>query len=906
VGTLAPGTRLGAYDVLTLIGSGGMGEVYRAHDATLDRDVAIKVLPAAFSADADRLARFRREAQVLAALNHPHIAHIYGLDSADAQQFLVMELVDGESLDKRLARGPIPSDDALRIGAEIAEALEAAQEKGIVHRDLKPANVALTRDGHVKVLDFGLAKAADAAADSAATLTHSPTIVSPAMMTGVGMLLGTAAYMSPEQAKGQPAGKRSDVWAFGCVLYEMLTGARAFDGDDVSETLASVLRGEPDWTRVPHDVPPFAIALMRQCVAKPAASRPPDMAAVRFVLANGASFARTIASPPSGVAPAGAPRRLGAVGMSVIATAALAGVLWWRSKPPRASADVIPFTIPLSEDQAFNSYAFRRIAIAPDGKRFVYTANNALYVRALSDLEARPIAGSERIPAEGLDKEPVFSPDGQSVAYFAGPDAGREALNKIAIAGGAPVTLCQVDHPSGLSWSDDGILYAASGEGGGIFRVPSDGGQPQRLIAIDKDGAAYGPHLLPDHDTVLFTLARASGANRWDRAQIVVQSLKSGRRTTLVDGGSDGRYLPTGHVVYAREGIVYAVPFDLSHLRVVGTPARVVEGVSRASNPTAEAGTMAAADFDVADTGSLVFIPGPASTARSQLVLARVDRAGRVEPLKSLGAAPYEAPRVSPDGQRIAVGLVDDRQADIWVADLSSGTAARRLTFAGRNRFPVWSPDGKRIAFQSDRNGAPAIFAQAADGTGGVEQLTRAEAGGSPTPESWSPDGRTLLFSDTSPFSLWALDLPSKSTRRLNTGPGARSAAFSPDGRWIAYALGVTIYVEPFPETGAKYQVWEAGIHPAWSPDGKELFSPDRRGLRVMAMAMRPTVTFTSEPDLPRPFTEGGPAAVRPYDMMRDGQHYIAVTNLQDVRSDPQFRVVLNWLDELKTRLPAE
>jgi serine/threonine-protein kinase len=913
---MSDGTRFGFYEIVAPLGAGGMGEVYRAKDTKLGRDVALKILPASFTNDPERVARFRREAQVLASLNHSHIAQIYGLEESNGTQFLVLELVDGESLDKRIARGPIPVDEALGIAKQIAEALEAAHEKGIIHRDLKPANIALTNDGQVKVLDFGLAKAVETTSGSADAM-NSPTITSPAMMTGVGVILGTAAYMSPEQAKGRAADKRSDVWAFGCVLYEMLTGKRSFDGEDVSDTLAAVLRGEPDWARIPTEVPPYIRTLVGECLEKNRSARPAEIAVARFVLTHGVTFADPVPQPPVPL-PAPSPLRRYAVpiGASVLLTAAIVSAAWWRFKPEVPVRAVTRFTFPLGEHQRFTNAGRPLVGISPDGTQMVYVADSRLYVRAMSELDARPLPGLDLQSPETVTS-PVFSPDGRSIAFHFGTGGGetRGTLKTIAVTGGAAVALCPELNPYGMSWDEFGILVGQGREG--IIRVSPNGGKPERLITVKDDEVAHGPQLLPDHETVLFTLAKGPMIpERWDHAQIVAQSLKNGKRTTLIDGASDARYLSSGHLVYALGGVLYAVPFDVRQLRITGAPVPIVEGVRRAG-----AGATGAAQFAVAHNGTLIYIPGPVSTSTRQLVVVRVEpKTGAVDQLH-LPPDAYEIPRVSPDGKQVAMGVVNGREADIWVADLAGENSPTKLTHDGRSRFPVWSADSRHVAFQSDRAEGPGIFWQLADGTRPAQRLTSSDPGTSETPESWSPKDDYLLFGSAkgSSISLWTLDLRSRKSAPFGSVASAipPNSVFSPDGRWVAYAVlegpRTTLYVQPFPATGLIRQISPDAVHPMWSPKGNELFFATRFGLEVVTITTQPTFVFSRPTRLPlavapfRSLSGGGPDVVRPLDMLPDGQHILGTADATQLNATAtsQIRIVLNWSEELKQRAPT-
>ncbi|MCA1650264.1 MAG: serine/threonine-protein kinase [Acidobacteria bacterium] len=612
--SLTSGTRLGPYEIVALLGSGGMGEVYRARDTNLGRDVALKTLPDRVTHDADRLARFRREAQVLAALNHPHIGSIYGVEETDGQRFLVLELVDGETLAARIERGPLPVGEAVAIAREIAEALQAAHEKGIVHRDLKAANIALTSHDRVKVLDFGLAKATDAAASSGAhDPLHSPTVTSPAMLTGIGVILGTAAYMSPEQAKGRDADKRSDVWAFGCVLFEMLTGTRPFKGDDVSDTLAAVLKGEPPWEELPASVPPSIRSLLEGCLEKNHRERIGDISTALFVLKRPFSVPAAAQIQPKSARF----RAKWALLALACAAAGAAAAIALRPRPEPPAAPVARFGIALPTGSQF-TLSRHVLAVSPDGTRIVYVADAALYLRSLPDMESRLIPGGD--PAI----LPAFSPDGQSVVFWTDP-----ALRRIAVTGGVPVTVCETTPaPFGIHWSEHGIVFVEPGTG--IMRVSANGGTPTVLVRVTPaEGLVHGPQLLPDGDTLLFTLVPGpvAASNFLDKADVVAQSLKTGQRRTLVEGGSDGRYLPTGHLIYMVEGTMMAVPFDLKKMTVTPGAVPIVEGVRRSSPAVGNA-----TQFDVSSTGVLVYLPGPAKAGHDDVFL--YDAKGGTTPLK--------------------------------------------------------------------------------------------------------------------------------------------------------------------------------------------------------------------------------------------------------------------------------
>jgi hypothetical protein len=907
---LTPGTRLGVYEVTAQIGEGGMGQVYRARDLKLNRDVALKILPDAFASDPDRLARFQREAQVLASLNHPNIAHIHGLEESDGVRALVMELVEGEDLSQRIARGAIPLAEALPMAKQIADALEAAHEQGIIHRDLKPANIKVRDDGTVKVLDFGLAKALDPVGASSANATMSPTLSMHA--TQAGIILGTAAYMAPEQARGKAVDKRADIWAFGCVLYEMLTGQRLFAGDEISDTLASILKTDPNWSALPADTPTSIRRLLRRCLEKDRQERLPEIGTARLDIKEALAMpAGSVLA--AAVGPVTQPRALWKRALPVVAAAvvasALVGAAAWTLKPTPPSP-VTRFAFTLGEGQQFGASNTQSLAVSPDGTLLVYVANNQLYLRSMSDLVARPIPGTQQTQSP---LNPVFSPDGGFVAFYA---QSEHTIKKIAVSGGAAVTICPADQNPffGMNWDTGGIVFGQGGKG--IMRVSEKGGQPEVLVSVKSGELAHGPQVLAGGEWVLFTLATAGAADAWDKAQIVVQSLKTSERKTLVSGGSDARYVATGHLVYARGGVVLAVPFDLRHLAVTGGPVPIVEGVKRS-------GTTGTAHFSVSSTGSLVLVPGPVSTSAAQSDLALIDRNGTPQPLK-LPPGAYEYPRLSPDGKRIAFGSDDGKDAIVWIYDVSGTSSMRRLTLGGRNRVPVWSADGERVVFQSDRDGDLGLFWQRADGTTPAERLTKPDKDTAHVPESWSPDRKTLLFSVAkgSSYAVAALSLTDKKVTPVG-GIQSRfppSATFSPDGRWVAYSAGEagfsgSVFVQPFPTTGATYPISKSGgFHPTWSPDGKELFYLAGVGAGqfvAVSVTTRPTFTFGNPVSMPILFVERGPGLERNNDITLDGKRFLGVVaagqnTASGAAAAPQIQVVLNWFEELKARVPTK
>ena len=908
---LSPGTRLGPYEISAQIGVGGMGEVYQATDTQLRRQVAIKVLPESVAADAERLARFQREAEVLASLNHPNIAGIHGLEKSGGTTALILELVAGPTLAERIVEGPIPVDEALPIVTQIAAALEAAHEQGIIHRDLKPSNIKLRPDGTVKILDFGLAKAMEPTGALSSSHSLSPTITTPAM-TQMGMILGTAAYMSPEQAKGRPADKRSDVWAFGCVLFETLTGRRSFEGEDISDTLASVLKTEPDWAALPTDVSQAIRTLLRRCLAKDRRQRIADMSVVSFVIAESATLPMQ-----SGVRPADGPVphtrrwRSAAAVAAVIGAASLVGLGAWI-RGPSAEPPVTRFSFRLPDGERFTNIGRRVVAISPDGSQVAYVANSRIYLRSVSEFDSHVVAGSE--VREGV-LNPAFSPDGGSLAFFSNAD---QALRRVALTGGASVRICQADAPTGMTWDASGIVFGQGG--GGIRRCPADGGTPEQLAKVEADEQASGPQVLPGGEFLIFSIAKEQdGIERHDKARIVVQSIATGERRTLIEGGSEARYLPTGHLLYALGGSLFAVSFDPARQTVTGGPVSVVEGVGRA----VASGT-AAAHFDASNSGNLLYVPGPARIQTTEYTVAFADRSGSVTPLKApLGS--YAHVRASRDGTRIAVDIADGKEANVWIYDLAETSAMKRLTFGGSNRFPVWSNDGQRVAFQSDREGDLAIFAQRIDGTG-LERLTKPEKGDAHVPESWSPDGKHISYAvlKESEYSLWILSPGDKKTDRFSDVRSIEpiGSVFSPDGKWIVYhslppgSSAVTtssgVFVDSFP-AGVHSQAPKINrdFQPLWSRDGAELFYVASTPLGLTAVPFTTTsgVTFGT----PRSFSFSVNAArlsgtMRAFDALPDGRFIGLVVGSGDkpIAATSEIRVVLNWFVELKHLVPAK
>jgi len=913
---LDPGDELGPYRIKSFVAAGGMGAVYRATDPRMGRDVAIKVC---FKAFTDRLAQ---EVRAVAALNHPNVCQVYDVGS----NYLVMEFIDGPTLDERLKSGRLPIVEALDIAAQVARALRVAHDSGIIHCDLKPGNIKITSDRTVKVLDFGLAKMLGAVGSSdgpasgvaaAGSQTASPArdAANPSTITRtatVGTYMGTAAYMSPEQVAGRPADKRGDIWAFGCVLFELLTGRRAFEGDDVWHTLANVADAEPDWTLLPGDVPPAVQVLARRCLTKDRAQAVTDISVAQFVLADPASLSSSSGAPIAPIPPSRWKWFTALAAAAGLAGIVVGAVVWKLSESAHPLA-VVRLALNLSrQEQPLTQTGRQILAISPDGTQVVYETTGTgtrLFVRSIRDFQVRGIAGSE---GQGVHS-PAFSPEGDSVVFYS-----RGALKRSALAGGSSVTVCAVDAPFGITWDTSGILVGQGSRG--VFRCPSSAGPPQQLAAVKPDELAQLPQLLPDGDHLLFTIAPASfSPSRWDRARIVVQSLKSGERKVLIDAGSNGRYLPTGHLLYSLAGVVLAIRFDPDRLQTSGRAVPVIEGVHRGR--TLQAGIT---DLAVAASGTLVYVPGPTDPVVTANQLALADRTGVVTPMK-LPPGPYVHVRASRDAKQLTLGTDDGKDAIVWVYGTNEASPIRRLTLEGNNRFPVWSPDAQRVAFQSDREGDLGIFAQEIHGTNAVERLTRPEKGDAHLPGAWSPDGKHFLFTILrgDRYLLWMLSVEDKTIAPIGHVMSAEpiEPAFSPDGKWIAYAASPTsgdgspspdrgVYIEPFPPTGARYMAPKqlVDFHPLWAPDGHELFytaSMVAGQQVVVRVATRPVVAFGTPERFPSRVTDARVSNEnRAFDILPDGRFIGFVNGSGDAEARStgglQLRVVVNWFEELK------
>ncbi len=899
---LAAGTQLGPYRIEQPLGAGGMGVVYRARDTKLDRAVAIKTLPPVFAADAERLARFTREARLLATLNHPNIGAIYGLEESTGQVALVLELVDGPTLADRIAQGPIPIDEALAIARQVVDALQGAHALGIVHRDLKPANIKVREDGTVKVLDFGLAKIADASADGRPVEqrpSQSPTITTPAM-TAAGIILGTAAYMSPEQAKGKPADKRSDIWAFGCVLYEMLTSRRAFDGEDVAETLAEVIKGTPDWSKPPARLSRSIDTLLRRCLEKDRKRRIADVSTIAFLL-DEPEFGT--AAPDSSPQRQPLWRRLIAPLAAALVAAGLVGVGVWSAMRP-AAPRVTRFALSTTAANALVVDAQSRdLTITPDGTQVVYKGGSEnygsqLFVRGIGQLEPTPVT------PPGGPKAPFPSPDGQWIGFF--QPGGPVTLRKVAITGGPAVELCGIDGPSrGATWgADDTIIFATAALSTGLQRVASAGGEPNVLTRPDRERGESDhlyPQLLPGGRAVLFTVTATTGG--MDAAQVAVLDLTTGTWSSLVRGGSQAVYVSSGHLVYVAAGALWAVPFDLTRLELRGVASPVLSPLVILPNGTAE--------FDIARDGTLVYVSGGPTTSLRRL--AWVDRNGREQVIAATPPRHYGAVSLSPDGTRVALEIWDQGN-DIWTLDLARDTLTRVTTDPGLDLSPVWMPDGRRLLFTSQAGGAlGSIFSRAADGTGAVERLTESTHVERAT--HVLADGAGALFASGS--GIMMLRLADRRVSSILQVPQqlAQNGVVSPDGRWLAHDGSdggpIQVFVRPFPNaTEGRTQISAiGGSHPRWSRNGRELFymAPDGA---LMSVLVDPGPTWAAK--TPTRVSQGpyvratGISGTRTYDISPDGQRFLVLKPVEGTQTaPPQVVVVQNWHEELKRLVPT-
>jgi len=907
--SLAAGTRLGSYEVTAQLGVGGMGEVYRATDTRLKREVAIKVLPAALADDRERLARFQREAEVLASLNHPNIAAIHGLEESGGTKALVLELVEGPTLADRIAHGPVPLDETLRIARQIADGLEAAHDRGVVHRDLKPGNVKLRPDGTVKVLDFGLAKAYETTANRDQSL--SPTLTTPAH-TLQGVIMGTAAYMSPEQAGGGDVDQRSDIWSFGVVLYEMLTGRQLFGGESVARVLARVLERHLDFGALPPGTPVSVRRLLRRCLERDPKRRLRHIADARAeveeALAGGEAEAPTPVVTPEPAARSRMATAAWAAGTLLVGAGLAIGA--GRVLSPPVAHPLMRFSIAPGNDALANNPAGAPIlALSPDGRTLVHgeglLQQRRLFRRDMAFLEVQPIPGTEGVQAN----TPFFSPDGQWVGW-AGGAPGGVALRRVSLAGGPAATIVEELMIRGVSWGPDDTIVYGSEEGVGLRRVAVTGGVPEDLTTpAEGEIGHYRPDVLPDGNGVLFTVWTGSV----DTAQIAVLDVAS-REYRPLTSGTYPRYVSSGHVVFARLNSLWAIPFDAGSLEATGPAVPVIDGVDVEATGVAQ--------FAVSRDGTLVYAPAGDSGGGGARTLVWVSLDGAQVPLAAPARA-YFDPVVSSDGTRAAVSIADGANRDIWVWQFA-GETLTRLTFdAAADMSPLWTPDGSRIVFWSGRDGG-GIFSKAADGTGTEERLLAATDGRILAPSSWASDGSLLVqtdgvsdiglvsFRDAEPEIVMLLEAPAN-----EWGPQV-----SPDGRWLAYVSNESdeneVYVRPFPDVdGGRWQVTSrlndgGSAYVTWSPDGQKLLFANFASASMYAADVRADG---------RTFATGAPRAIFNLSGLDftgtswtnmapapDGSRLLMMSIGANpaAGSEPRdFIAVLNWAEELKRLAPG-
>jgi serine/threonine-protein kinase len=925
--SLTPGTRFGSFEVSSLLGAGGMGEVYRARDTRLDRHVAIKVLLVSFARDPERLTRFEREARLLASLNHPNIAQIYGLEESASTKALIMELVEGPTLADRIAEGPLPFEEALAIARQVADALQAAHDQGIVHRDLKPANIKLRPDGTVKVLDFGLAKLSEpgvaGSSDDATALTMSPTVMSPAT-TQAGFILGTAPYMSPEQARGQAVDARADIWAFGVVFFEMLTGERLFKGDNLTDTLASVVKDDVDLSRVPFNMR----RLLARCLDKDPRRRLRAIGDAWDLLDHGGTGAST--SAPTGPR---RPDRLIRVAAGILAVSTLSlGVLyvWERRSPSRGALNAAPRVSRLSVTLPADAPLFDRgggsslLALSPDGHEIAYVGGTSsaafgngrdvkvdvqIYRRPLDRLGVVPVPGSQQATS------PFYSPDGRWLGFF---DRLGQTLKKIGLEGSLPSDIGELPFAAsrGIAWAADDVIYYGI-LGGDLWRIPAAGGQAALVAGADvlrreKEVTRRYPYALPDGKTLLYVALPTSATGfatgfDFNEAQIVAVDVRSGRRTVLLTGGFGPQYVSSGHLVFARRDGLYAAPFDLPTLTIRGEAVKVISGVRSFSGN-------GFAHFAVSADGSLVYAPGPDfnDSARGTTAV-WVSREGHERPLAHWSNA-FNQWRLSPDGTRLLIHA-NSATSDVGIHEVERGVLTRWTLTPTGSSSPVWTADGASVTYtrpdSAFTTGPYTLMLKRTDGAGTERALLER-----PSPvaaESWSPDGRWLAFTETtveSAADIWVLpaDASAKPIAVAATSAAEQHPRFSPDGRWIAYESNDSgrneVFVQPWPTTGgARYQVsTDGGANPEWASDGREIVY--QNGGAVMQVSVRAGATFGST--APTRLFERPAGSVLLGVAPGSREFVMTGSFLEQAREGSELIVVQNWGEELRRLAPVK
>ena len=901
---LVPGTRLGAYEVVSAIGAGGMGEVYRAKDTRLKRDVALKILPDAFAADPDRAARFQREAELLATLNHPHIAGIYGLEHADGTRALVLELVEGPTLADRIAKGPLRFDDAASIAMQIAGALESAHEQGIVHRDLKPANVKLRSDGTVKVLDFGLAKALDSYSPVAVDVTHSPTI---APMTLQATIIGTAAYMSPEQAKGKTVDRRSDIWAFGIVFAEMLAGRPMYEGETVSEILAAVIMKPPDLSLLPPSTPVAARQLIERCLDRDPKTRLRDIGEARIVLER--HLANPGAEEARAAAPTSTPGRawLPWMALAVVIVVA-AGVLLVVAG--RRSASVSPpvarFDVDLPPKTELNLISRPAVALSPDGSLVAFAAEtdgvSRLYVRRRDAIEARLLPGTDEA------SNPMFSPDGKWLAFIGGNKLKKMQLD------GTPISVADAPDARGVDWLDDNTLVYTPNATGPIYTIPAVGGSPRAITSMNeqtRERTHRWPVALPGGRAALFTVGSFASPDNYDDAEIDLVMLPGGERRRVFERAAMVRLMPPAHLLFSRDAVLNVVPFDFDKLTIAGTPVQVLQGVNGDT-------TTGASDFSIARDGTLAYVPGDSHTGLNRPVWA--DRKGATE-LLDLQEKLYFDPKMSPDGSRLAITIGAGARStsggeagdDIWVYEIARKTLTR-FTFSGGDT-PVWSADGSRIFYvaQNPAGTASTIWMRPSDSSRDPVRLATIDARA--FLHHVSPDGRSFIldFEDLHgngrQIFRWFADGAAKPEPLVATPSDEYAAAVSPDGRWLAYQSNEStryeVYVRDLQGTGGRWQVSNGGgEEPHWSANGRELYFRSETRLLVSSVELQPTF----RPGTPSVLFQGiynmrSDSGIS-FDVDPKSGRFVMIRRAASGANQARVRLILNWFEELKQLVP--
>jgi Tol biopolymer transport system component len=899
---LTPGMRLGTYEIKEPIGAGGMGEVYRATDTRLRREVAIKVLPEDVAQDPERLARFEREAQLLASLNHPNIATIYGLERSGETSFLVLELVEGETLAERLSGGALPLADVLEISRQIAEGVDAAHERGVIHRDLKPPNVKITPEGKVKILDFGLAKAL---ADPAAAEDPSQSPTRTQEMTRAGAIMGTTAYMSPEQARGQTVDRRTDVWAFGVVVHEMLTGTSAFARPSMADTLAAVMTLELAWDELPEHTPRALKRLLRRSLHKDPRQRLHDIADARLEIEEAAAESDRVDTVAE-MTLAGAGRRPwmrtalwllpAAAGIGVLA----AWIAWIGLAGPAAIPNAVTrLDLNMPPGVSMDADSLRPgITISPDGRWLVFVASEAgtrkLFKRSLDKFDVAPIPGTENA------RFAFFSPDGRWVGFW---DATKDKIKKVALDGGVPVVLCDAPNAWGATWGANGKIVFPRGDLSGLWQVAEAGGEPELLLAPSPENGVADyimPAFLPDGTAVLYTAWR--GGFTAASAQIGILDLASGETRVLLENAASAQYVSTGHLIFGRGGRAEVVPFDPERREITGPAVPLPEPIF--FDP---GGTLHVA---LSTSGTLAFVPGERAPQR-QLVLTDLHGNSEAVPGTPRG---FEYVRFSPDAQRLAATISEFGESSIWIVDRTTGLQTR-MAGDGQKNLPVWSPDGSKVAFALETEQPPAswsVYWQRADGSRPPEPLlTAREPGEWLWPSSWTPDGKLLvlgMWSTGSSQDIYYLDVdnPEKIHPLLATDAQEMNGLLSPDGRWVAYASDETgslaIYVQRFPEGGERQQVstGATGALVGWAADGRKIYYVFENRMMEVELTTAPRIRAGT----PRPLFEAdfyrGNWYSRDVHLSADGERFATVAPDEEWGVANEIRVILNWFDELK------